>query len=195
MEAYIEDSHQKSRPKATLFPYLLLRSFGSKWEAIAAFMGTETAIMVNNYYQCQKDNANENDGPWEEVAKTADGRNAEASSQFPGSVHQQEMSTAVDRGEPEEEEDEEEIIRCICNSKDFLCLPQEARLHYHVDDIIDHDFEGFLVQRDSCQVWQHGGCVGILTQNSHPTNTSANSVIQNPTRNMLLQMDNYCPNT
>lgn len=64
MERHIENSHQQSSPKvpalpakqassywcvfdATLFPYVL-RSFGSNWEAIAAFMGTKTATMVSS---------------------------------------------------------------------------------------------------------------------------------------------------
>ncbi|KAM0290548.1 hypothetical protein ACHAO9_004906 [Fusarium lateritium] len=80
------------------------------------------------------------------------------------------ISTRVDDGAPEEEGDEEdkEIVRCICNSEDFPSLAQEAKLHYRVGDIVDADFEGLSVQCDSCQVWQHGGCIGILDEGQSP---------------------------
>ncbi|KAM0247857.1 hypothetical protein ACHAP5_003869 [Fusarium lateritium] len=205
MEIHIKNPHQKSSPKvpalptegassywcefeATLFPYLL-RSFGSKWEAIAAFMGTKTATMVKNYYRRRKDEVDAHNGPWEEIVTEADKNWAETLSRSPADfpisismkIHNTDVSLGSASGSPHSlpqmfirfrdgapEEEEEEIVRCICNSEDFPGLAQEAKLHYRADDIVDADLEGLFVQCDSCQVWQHGGCIGILDEGQSP---------------------------
>ncbi|KAM0204145.1 hypothetical protein ACHAQI_010084 [Fusarium lateritium] len=179
--------------EAMLFPYLL-RSFGSEWEAIAAFMGTKTATMVKNYYQRKKDDVDTYNGSWEEIVKEVDKQWAEtflspSPAEFQNSTNMKrydtdvslgsasasphsspQVTTKVDDGAPEEEGEGEdkEIVRCICGSEEFPGLTQEAKLHYCVDGIVDADFEGLFVQCDSCQVWQHGGCIGILDEGQSP---------------------------
>ncbi|KAM0201901.1 hypothetical protein ACHAPI_001959 [Fusarium lateritium] len=210
MEMHIKNPHQKFGPKvpelqtegassywcefeAMLFPYLL-RSFGSEWEAIAAFMGTKTATMVKNYYQRKKDDVDTYNGSWEEIVKEVDKQWAEtflspSPAEFQNSTNMKrydtdvslgsasasphsspQVTTKVDDGAPEEEGEGEdkEIVRCICGSEEFPGLTQEAKLHYCVDGIVDADFEGLFVQCDSCQVWQHGGCIGILDEGQSP---------------------------
>ncbi|KAM5355661.1 hypothetical protein ACJ41O_002307 [Fusarium nematophilum] len=50
------------------FPHLL-RSFGSDWTAIAAHMGSKTAVMVKNYFVRQKDQGK---AEWETIVQDAD---------------------------------------------------------------------------------------------------------------------------
>ncbi|GAB0136553.1 hypothetical protein EsDP_00004851 [Epichloe bromicola] len=52
------------------FP-LLLRSFGSDWTAIAAHMGSKTAVMVKNYFVRQKDQGKTE---WDAIVQESDGK-------------------------------------------------------------------------------------------------------------------------
>ncbi|KAL2812361.1 hypothetical protein BJX63DRAFT_432624 [Aspergillus granulosus] len=87
----------------------------------------------------------------------------------------------------EEEEDEEEITRCLCGQQDYPGLPpsrremlgrngvrgmikDESSLNISADssDLLSDEIGSMFIQCDSCKVWQHGGCVGIMDEAMSP---------------------------
>ncbi|RAH47828.1 putative transcriptional regulator (Cti6) [Aspergillus brunneoviolaceus CBS 621.78] len=91
-----------------------------------------------------------------------------------------------DDGEDEEDE-EEEITRCLCGQQEYPGLPpsrreaigrnglrggikDEALLGLSADpaDLMSDDIGSMFIQCDSCKVWQHGGCVGIMDEAMSP---------------------------
>lgn len=90
-------------------------------------------------------------------------------------------------GEGEEEEEdgdeEEEITRCLCGQQEYPGLPpsrrellgrngqtakNETTLHTDSSDLMSDDIGSMFIQCDSCKVWQHGGCVGIMDEAMSP---------------------------
>jgi hypothetical protein len=79
--------------------------------------------------------------------------------------------------EPEPEDEEEEVTRCVCGQLEYPGLPtpiqdeekQRAKQGGAAtpDELAD-DGSGIFIQCDICKVWQHGGCVGILDDDSAP---------------------------
>jgi DNA mismatch repair ATPase MutL len=88
--------------------------------------------------------------------------------------------------EGDEEAEPEEITRCICGNAEYPGPPHFARdvIHHHStksgakeeagqkntigsDSMLD-DTGNFFIQCDNCQVWQHGGCVGLLDESMSP---------------------------
>lgn len=86
----------------------------------------------------------------------------------------------------EEEVDPEEITRCICGNAEYPGPPpfsREAGFHHRTksgvkeepgqkppigsDGLLD-DTGNFFIQCDKCQVWQHGGCVGLMDESMSP---------------------------
>jgi PHD-finger len=74
-----------------------------------------------------------------------------------------------DGEEEEEEEDAEEVTRCLCGLAEYPGRPVPWDLPYMTSPKLDlptfvidpGDAGGLFIQCDICQVWQHGGCVGI----------------------------------
>ena len=87
-----------------------------------------------------------------------------------------------DGEQEEEEEEEEEITRCLCGQQEFPGLPPSRRealgrvgredkpsnLPTGPSELIPDDVGGMFIQCDSCKVWQHGGCVGIMDESMSP---------------------------
>ncbi|KAL8694690.1 MAG: hypothetical protein Q9218_000701 [Villophora microphyllina] len=88
-----------------------------------------------------------------------------------------------DRADEEDvdEEEEEEITRCVCGQQDYpgiLVAPNDpakpaSKANGHHDDTgspatVQEDTGGLFIQCDSCKVWQHGGCVGIMNEPMTP---------------------------
>ncbi|OJD23239.1 hypothetical protein ACJ73_05408 [Blastomyces percursus] len=90
-------------------------------------------------------------------------------------------------GYDEEEGDEEEITRCLCGQQDYPGLPliyQDAGsasatkqgmkedsaqgTSGSAEDMQSDEPGSLFIQCDSCKVWQHGGCVGIMEEASSP---------------------------
>jgi hypothetical protein len=76
-------------------------------------------------------------------------------------------------------QDEDEAVRCICGFDDYPGPPplDEDSKHGIKDTIdldpifttdVNDDTAGFFVQCDVCKVWQHGACVGIMTEEASP---------------------------
>ena len=68
-------------------------------------------------------------------------------------------SPAPDDDEEDEEEDDDgsaEITRCVCGSQEY--------------PFPDADVEdtGFMICCERCNVWQHGPCVGVMSENEAP---------------------------
>ncbi|KAF2740998.1 hypothetical protein EJ04DRAFT_112158 [Polyplosphaeria fusca] len=61
---------------------------------------------------------------------------------------EEEEEEEEEKEKEEEEEEEEEVIRCVCGRED--------------------DDANVFVQCDSCKVWQHGRCVGIIDESASP---------------------------
>ena len=76
-------------------------------------------------------------------------------------------------------QEEDEAVRCICGFDDYPGPPPlEEDMRQTVKDVaeidpifttdVNDDTAGFFVQCDVCKVWQHGACVGIMTEESSP---------------------------
>lgn len=98
------------------------------------------------------------------------------------------LHQAAGGGDGEEEDpEEEEITRCLCGHQDYPGLPPSRRdalgRHDHkfggkdesgvtmptdVSDPLSDDLGSMFIQCDSCKVWQHGGCVGIMDEAMSP---------------------------
>ncbi|KAK2756577.1 hypothetical protein FQN54_005470 [Arachnomyces sp. PD_36] len=83
----------------------------------------------------------------------------------------------------EEDGDEEEITRCICGQQDYPGLPVTSReaagksgvkdepalnSSGPASDALSEEAGSLFIQCDSCKVWQHGGCVGIMDEATSP---------------------------
>jgi len=72
--------------------------------------------------------------------------------------------------------DDDEAVRCICGYEEYPGPPQldEDNKNGIKEGIeaagadISEDLAGFYLQCDVCKVWQHGGCVGIMSEDSSP---------------------------
>lgn len=78
-----------------------------------------------------------------------------------------------------EGQDEDEAVRCVCGNDEYPGPPplDEPSKHgaKHTPEVdptfwatVTDDTAGLFVQCDVCKVWQHGGCVGIMTEQSSP---------------------------
>ncbi|KAH8423503.1 Histone deacetylase complex subunit [Aspergillus melleus] len=89
--------------------------------------------------------------------------------------------------EEPEEDDEEEVTRCLCGQQEYPGLPpsrrealgrngvhgklkEESALNLSADssDLMSDEIGSMFIQCDSCKVWQHGGCVGIMDEAMSP---------------------------
>lgn len=77
----------------------------------------------------------------------------------------------------DEIQEDDEAVRCICGYDDYPGPPPldpEMKQARDADSIVftgldvTDDISGFYVQCDICKVWQHGACVGIMTEESSP---------------------------
>jgi hypothetical protein len=80
----------------------------------------------------------------------------------------------------EEGAEDDEAVRCICGFEEYPGPPQlgdEDNKHGIKDGIeepiitvadVTEDLAGFFLQCDICKVWQHGGCVGIMNEDTSP---------------------------
>lgn len=66
----------------------------------------------------------------------------------------------VEFDEDEAEGGDDEITRCVCGNEE-LKIPAKVVRNSEID-------EGFFIQCESCSVWQHGYCVGILDAKDAP---------------------------
>ncbi|KAL9598366.1 MAG: hypothetical protein Q9219_004528 [cf. Caloplaca sp. 3 TL-2023] len=72
------------------------------------------------------------------------------------------------------EDDEEEITRCVCGQQDYPGMPITAPKSIGEPDgtkstaAPQGDTGGMFIQCDICKVWQHGGCVGIMDEATSP---------------------------
>lgn len=80
----------------------------------------------------------------------------------------------------EEDAEDDEAVRCICGFEEYPGPPQIAdddskqavkqgveKALINTSDVTE-DLAGFFLQCDVCKVWQHGGCVGIMNEDSSP---------------------------
>ncbi|KAK8122138.1 hypothetical protein PG984_010808 [Apiospora sp. TS-2023a] len=79
-------------------------------------------------------------------------------------------------------QEDDEAVRCVCGFEDYPGPPpldDDTKSHALKDSIdlepifsidITEDLGGFFVQCDTCKVWEHGLCVGIVTEESSPDN-------------------------
>lgn len=79
-------------------------------------------------------------------------------------------------GEPDEIQEDDEAVRCICGFDEYPGPPpvDEEKKHGSKEptDVpvteVNDDLAGFFVQCDVCKIWQHGACVGIMSEDSSP---------------------------
>lgn len=79
----------------------------------------------------------------------------------------------------EDEGDDDEAVRCICGFDEYPGPPQleednKNGIREGIEEPvlstaeITEDLAGFFLQCDVCKVWQHGGCVGIMNEDTSP---------------------------
>lgn len=73
------------------------------------------------------------------------------------------------------EDEDEEVTRCICGNQEYPGLPVSSgepskggAKVYSDPAAFREDATGWYIQCDSCNVWQHGGCVGIMDESTCP---------------------------
>lgn len=83
-------------------------------------------------------------------------------------------------GDPDELlEEDDGAVRCVCGFDDYPGPPpvDDDKKHGPKDSIdvepllpsdINDDVAGLFVQCDVCNVWQHGACVGIMSEDTTP---------------------------
>lgn len=100
---------------------------------------------------------------------------------------EQDEPLKVNRDEAEYDEgDGEEVTRCICKNPEYPGPPASARDPLHRtpkvaikdeqaqnssiagSEALGDESGNFFIQCDSCQVWQHGGCVGLMDEAMSP---------------------------
>lgn len=76
--------------------------------------------------------------------------------------------------------EDDEAVRCICGFDEYPGPPQAADednktgVKEGIEEPIitsadvTEDLAGFFLQCDVCKVWQHGGCVGIMNEDTSP---------------------------
>ncbi|KAI4154121.1 MAG: hypothetical protein LQ341_000412 [Variospora aurantia] len=70
-----------------------------------------------------------------------------------------------------DEEDEEEVTRCVCGQQEYPGMPAAAAKNTGEQGsptTLQEDTGGLFIQCDNCKVWQHGGCVGIMDEATTP---------------------------
>ena len=72
----------------------------------------------------------------------------------------------------DDEDGDEGVTRCICGNTEYPGLPVPtlggSKKDGDVSDLVTEDAGGMFIQCDTCKVWQHGGCVGILSEEMSP---------------------------
>jgi len=63
---------------------------------------------------------------------------------------------------------EEEVTRCICEQAEYPGPSATIRQQAAQADTLTEETGNFFVQCDSCSVWQHGGCMGLLEESMLP---------------------------
>lgn len=82
-------------------------------------------------------------------------------------------------GDQDDIQEDDEAVRCICGFDDYPGPPpvdeekkQGSKDSIDVEPIlpsdVNDDVAGLFVQCDICKVWQHGACVGIMSEESSP---------------------------
>jgi hypothetical protein len=65
--------------------------------------------------------------------------------------------------------EEDEVTRCVCGYLEYPGLPSDAAKTGLADvEAQGDDLSGLFIQCDICKVWQHGGCVGIMSEEASP---------------------------
>ncbi|KAF7909483.1 uncharacterized protein EAF01_003201 [Botrytis porri] len=92
-----------------------------------------------------------------------------------GQLVDEDIVVGVDEGG-----DDDEAVRCICGYDEYPGPPQleDDDNKNNIKDGIEEpvitaadfteDLAGFFLQCDVCKVWQHGGCVGIMNEDTSP---------------------------
>ncbi|KAK1837056.1 putative histone deacetylase complex subunit cti6 [Podospora conica] len=89
------------------------------------------------------------------------------------------IETIETANDDDDAQEEDEAVRCICGFDDYPGPPPlddeiktVIKESTDVDPVFPTDVTdesaGFFVQCDVCKVWQHGACVGIMTEESSP---------------------------
>lgn len=85
----------------------------------------------------------------------------------PSNPPQSQMDSAIDDPSENEEETGNDTTRCICGSQDYPGPPSTDE-----NKSLSEDSGSFFIQCDKCNVWQHGGCIGIMAEEDSPDNYS-----------------------
>lgn len=97
------------------------------------------------------------------------------------------LDATEEKMEEEDADDEDadgEVTRCVCGKSDYpgppVPLVEGSRGHHARDsqrlasiaaaEGLPEDAGGLFIQCDTCHVWQHGGCVGIMEESATPEN-------------------------
>ena len=88
------------------------------------------------------------------------------------SGHEEPLPVPNDVLEDEDEEGDDSVTRCICGNTEYPGLPvpfaSSSKRDGDPAELGGEDTGGMFIQCDTCKVWQHGGCVGILSEEMSP---------------------------
>lgn len=85
----------------------------------------------------------------------------------------------VTTGDDDEGGEDDGVVRCLCGLEDYPGPPiydedTKEGIKEGIEEPfitvadVTEDLAGFFVQCDVCKVWQHGGCVGIQSEEQSP---------------------------
>lgn len=85
--------------------------------------------------------------------------------------HQRHEDVKQNLTQDNDDGEDEGVTRCICGQAEYPGPPYDL-MHLSVEgiDALPEDAGAMFIQCDVCQVWQHGGCVGILDEAMSPEN-------------------------
>lgn len=89
------------------------------------------------------------------------------------------IETIETANDDDDAQEEDEAVRCICGFDDYpgpppldeeikTVLKESTDIEAVFPTDVTDESAGFFVQCDVCKVWQHGACVGIMTEESSP---------------------------
>lgn len=84
-----------------------------------------------------------------------------------GARSRQESKSATKKDDSVDPEEEDAAVRCVCGYDDYPG-PAPGQLRPSKAAELIADAGGLFIQCDTCKVWQHGACIGIVSEEQSP---------------------------
>jgi len=151
-------------------------SSGRAERATRSHHKTESPRKTNRTGSLSSEPADTTSTPTEDIIQTRRKRGRADEREKPSKTQ---AASATPNNGTEEVGEDDEAVRCICGFDEYPGPPQleedsKNGIKEGIEDPIittadiTEDLAGFFLQCDVCKVWQHGGCVGIMNEDSSP---------------------------